>query len=636
MKCNLFFIIGFFSLLNLSAYAQEKKDNYVKKNYNKEEVYIPMRDGVRLYTAIYTPKKSGKYPIMLKRTCYSIAPYGDNEFRNSIGPSKYLMEDKFIFVYQDVRGRFMSEGKFTNMTPNIPGNNHKLNTDESSDTYDTIEWLLDYLEGQTNGKVGQWGISYPGFYTTAALPDAHPALKASSPQAPISDWFFDDFHHNGAFIQSHTFAYPAFGYQKNKPTQQPWYAEDLERMQSAFVLDGYDYYKELGTLKNITDSIHFDNKFWKQTVEHPNYDDFWQKRNILPHLKNIDHAVMVVGGWFDAEDLYGSLNTYKTIEKNNPDTYNTIVFGPWGHGDWRREKKLQTINHISYGENISMFYQKEIERNFFNHFLKNNKGSINLPEAYMFDTGNKVWEKFDEWPPKTNTITLGFAKNGELLINDTGNRKTKFEYTSVPSKPVPYTSQPENKGFTNGRYMTDDQRHAARRPDVLVWESKELSENLTLAGEIMAKLNVSISSTDADFIVKLIDVYPEDHKNYEHNSENVVMGKYQQLVRAEVFRGRFRDSFEKPKPFVPNTMDNIEIILQDIFHTFKKEHKLMVQIHSTWFPLVDLNPQKYVENIYKADKEDFVKSTITIKGDSKILVGDLQTVPQSSQTETSN
>ncbi len=623
-KClSLLFVLF---LIALSPVLAQEANDYVKENYNKEELYIPMRDGVRLYTAIYTPKEGKNHPIMMQRTCYSIAPYGKDAFKRSLGPSKYLMEDKFIFIYQDVRGRWMSEGEFTNMTPNIPGNQHKKETDESSDTFDTIEWLLKHLKGKTNGKVGQWGISYPGFYTAAALPNAHPALKASSPQAPIGDFFFDDFHHNGAYLQSYTAAYPVFGYQTDTTTTS-WYGEALTRMRTANAIDGYDYHLELGPLKNITKKIHYDNEFWQQTVEHPNYDEFWQKRSIIPHLKEVDHAVMVVGGWFDAEDLFGPLNIYKTVEKNNPNTYNTIVMGPWSHGDWARERGIQKVNHIYFGDSISTFYQKDIERTFFNHFLRDGKDKPNLPEAYMFDTGLKEWQKFDVWPPQIPTTTLGFKENGLLTINETGSADVAFEYISDPAKPVPYTSFTEGVTFTPRAYMTDDQRHASRRPDVLTFETAALKNDLLLAGEIKAKLRAAISSTDADFIVKIIDVYPPDHKNYEHNPENIVMGNYQQLVRAEVFRGRFRNSFAEPEPFVPNEVTDVEYILQDILHTFKKGHKVMVQIHSTWFPYIDRNPQKYVDNIYEANEEDFIKAKITIKGDSRIEIGELNNIP---------
>lgn len=620
----LFFLV---ILCGFSLRAQTNDAAYIKANYDKEEVYIPMRDGVRLYTAIYTPKdQSKKHPILMQRTCYSIAPYGENEFRTSLGPSTYLMRDGYIFVYQDVRGRWMSEGDFTNMTPNIPGNKHKKTTDESSDTFDTIEWLLKHLKGKTNGNVGQWGISYPGFYTTASIPDAHPALKASSPQAPISDFFFDDFHHHGAFLQSYSAAFAVFGYQ-TEPTTTAWYTEELQRIDRSKAADGYEYHMDMGPLKNITEQLHHDNEFWQQIIDHPNYDEFWQKRSILPHLQDVDHAVMVVGGWFDAEDLYGPLNIYKTIEKNNPNTFNTLVMGPWSHGDWARERGAQVVNHIYFGDSISTFYQKEIERPFFNHFLKEGKEKPNLPEAYMFDTGIKEWKKFDVWPPENAQYTLTFKEDGQLLINEEGDSKAVFEYVSDPKKPVPYTSFTEGVTFTPRAFMTDDQRHASRRPDVLTFETPVLEEEITLSGEILAKLMVSISSTDADFVVKLIDVYPSDHPEYKHNPENIKMGNYQQLVRSEVFRGRYRNSYEKPEPFTPNEITKVEFPLQDVLHTFKKGHKVMIQIHSTWFPYIDRNPQKYVDNIYKAEAEDFEKTTIKVHGTSSIEVGKFNLQP---------
>ncbi len=614
-------------LVSLTLAAQSDDAAYIKENFEKEEVYIPMRDGVKLYTAIYTPKdKNKKHPILMQRTCYSIAPYGAEAFKNSLGPSPYLMRDGFIFVYQDVRGRWMSEGDFTNMTPNIPGNKHRNTADESSDTFDTIEWLLKHLKQKTNGKVGQWGISYPGFYAAASIPDAHPALKATSPQAPISDFFFDDFHHHGAYLQSYSAAFPVFGYQ-TEPTTTSWYNEAFTRIDKDKAVDGYDYHLEMGPLKNITEKLHHDNEFWQQIVDHPNYDDFWQKRSILPHLNNVTPAVMVVGGWFDAEDLYGPLNIYKTIEKNTPDAYNTIVMGPWSHGDWASETGKQTINHIYFGDSISTFYQKEIERTFFNHFLRDGKAKPALPEAYMFDTGLKEWQKFDVWPPEHSQLTLGFKTDGRLVINESVDKNAVFDYVSDPAHPVPYTSFTEGVTFTPRAFMTDDQRHAARRPDVLTFKTGELTEDLTFAGEILAKLMVSISSTDADFVVKLIDVYPGDHPSYDHNPKNIMMGNYQQLVRSEVFRGRFRNSYEKPEPFQPNTETAVRFPLQDVLHTFKKGHKVMIQIHSTWFPYIDRNPQRYVENIYKAEATDFIKATIRVHGSSSVEIGKFDMQP---------
>lgn len=619
-----FFLAAILCMVVSLAFAQSaayQDSIYMRNHYDKVEYFIPMRDGKKLFTLVYIPKdKRAKYPILLNRTCYNASSYGD--FKTHSHPSRYLVRDGYILAFQDVRGRYMSDGTFDNMRPNIPGNDPKNKTaiDESSDTWDTIDWMIKNIKGN-NGHVGMYGISYPGFYTAAALPDAHPALRASSPQAPISDFFFDDFHHMGAFLQSYTAAFPVFGVQKDEPTRAHWFGEELRRLGGLGIQDAYDFMLDLGPLKNITEKYHHDNFFWNQVVEHPNYDDFWQKRNLLPHLKNVRHAVMTVGGWFDAEDLYGPLNIYKRIESTSPSARNTIVMGPWGHGDWAREQGKSTHNHIYFGDSLSTFYLREIERPFFAYHLKG-QGSANLPEAYMFDTGKKEWRKFQAWPPPdVEPIRLYFAEDGKLSVNKPVDEQAVFEYVSDPAKPVPYTSETEPLTFTPRKFMSDDQREASRRPDVLTFETEPLHENVTVAGEIMAKLKVALSTTDADFIVKLIDVYPDDHPDYEHNPDNVEMGSYQQLVRHEVFRGRFRNSFEQPEPFVPGKITDVNFPLQDVLHTFKKGHKMMIQIHSTWFPYIDRNPQKFVDNIYKADEADFIKSTIKVYGSSLIEAG---------------
>lgn len=598
--------------------------DYVKNNYDKEIYRIPMRDGIKLHTIVYTPKDQSKeYPFLMQRTCYSVRPYGKEIYRSALGPSPYLMQEGYIFVYQDVRGRYMSEGTFDNMRPHITGNDvkNKEAIDESSDTYDTIDWLLKNVKNN-NGRVGQWGISYPGFYTAAALPEAHPALKASSPQAPISDFFFDDFHHMGACLQSYLKAFPVFGIQKEELTTTSWYEGGWEKLNALGLddNDAYEYHKALGPLTKVSE-VYEGNFFWEQMVEHPNYDEFWQKRSILPHLKEVNHAVMTVGGWFDAEDLYGPLNIYKNVEKNNPKNKNTIVMGPWSHGDWSRERGTQSVNHIYFGEKISTFYQKEIEFPFFEFYLKD-KGTMTLPEAYLFDTGIKEWKTFDVWPPEVEQPTvLKFAPNRKLIVDDAVDEKAIFSYISDPENPVPYRSEVVPVRFTPRKFMTDDQRHASKRKDVLTFETEVLEDDFTLAGEILAKLDVAISTTDADFIVKVIDVYPENEPATEATPSDVDMGGYQQLVRSEVFRGRFRNSFSEPEAFVPNKLDRVEFPLQDILHTFKKGHKVMIQIHSTWFPYIDRNPQNYVENIYKAEEKDFVKSQITLFGTSEIIIG---------------
>ncbi|BDS14758.1 CocE/NonD family hydrolase [Aureispira anguillae] len=622
MRVLVLFCLLFISTPFFSQTALER--GYAQKHYDKAVYKIPMRDGVHLYTVVYSPKDQSKsYPFLMQRTCYSVRPYEKDVFRSSLGPSPYLMEKGYIFVYQDVRGRYMSEGTFDNMRPHIEGNDLKNTTDidESSDTYDTIDWLLKNIKNN-NGRVGQWGISYPGFYTAAALPEAHPALKASSPQAPISDFFFDDFHHMGACLQSYLKAFPVFGIQKKEPTTKSWYNSGWDQL-NALELDennAYEYHKALGPIKNVSE-VYTGNFFWEQMVDHPNYDDFWQKRSILPHLKEVNHAVMTVGGWFDAEDLYGPLNIYKNIERNNTNNKNTLVMGPWSHGDWSKERGIQAVNHIYFGEKISTFYQKTIELPFFEFYLKD-EGEIKLPEAYLFDTGIKEWKEFQTWPPKVEKpVTLRFAENNQLLIDQAVEETASFSYISDPNDPVPHRSEIVPVGFTPRKFMTDDQRHAARRKDVLTFETEILEDDFTLAGEIMAQLSVALSTTDADFVVKLIDVYPENAPATKATPANVEMGGYQQLVRSEVFRGRFRKSFSTPQPFVPHQVEQVDFPLQDILHTFKKGHRIMIQIHSTWFPYIDRNPQKYVDNIYKAQEADFVKSQITIYGSSKIVIG---------------
>ncbi|MEN9548063.1 MAG: hypothetical protein RIR12_654 [Bacteroidota bacterium] len=623
MRIPFFFLLLFFAP-SLMAQEVQADSVYMHTHYEKVEYRIPMRDGAKLFTLVYIPKdKTKAYPILMNRTCYNASSYGD--FKTGNHPSMHYVKDGYILVFQDVRGRYMSDGVFNNMTPNIAGNDtkNKKDIDESADTWDTIDWLIKNIKNN-NGRVGIFGISYPGFYAAASLPEAHPALKAVSPQAPISDFFFDDFHHMGAYLQSYTAALGVFGYQKNDTTRDDWFLPALMHFFGSPVNNGYDFYLRQGALKNLTKKYLKDNFFWQQIVAHPNYDSFWQKRSLLPHLKNIKPAVLTVGGWFDAEDLYGPLNIYKTIEKSTPGAKNTIVMGPWGHGDWADTTVKYAHNHIYFGDSINQFFQKDIEFAFFSHHLKDKKID-NLPEAYMYNTGKKKWEKFDVWPPvDVPPLQLRFEANGKLTINKAVKETAIFDYISDPAKPVPYRSETEGLTFTPRKFMSDDQRHASTRPDVLTFETEVLADEVTIAGEILAKLKVAISTTDADFIVKLIDVYPPDHPNYSHNPSNIKMGGYQQLVRSEVFRGRFRNSFEKPEPFVPGKPTDVNIPLQDVLHTFKKGHRIMIQIQSSWFPYIDRNPQKYVDNIYNADESDFIKAEIKVFGSSVIGAGGVQ------------
>jgi putative CocE/NonD family hydrolase len=585
-----------------TAQAQVSPAKYIQENYTKQEQLIPMRDGVRLFTAIYMPKDtSKKYPILMMRTPYSVSPYGADKYREALAPSHDFEREGYIFALQDVRGRFMSEGQFENMRPHIDDKKSKNDIDESSDTYDTIDWLVKNLPNH-NGRVGLWGISYPGFYSSAGMIDAHPALKAVSPQAPIADWFFDDFHHHGAFFLPHAFNFfAAFGQPRPQPT-----TKGHERFKHG-TPDGYQFFLDLGPMKNA-DERYFKGKvaYWNEMMAHPDYDTYWQARNLLPHLQKVAPAVMTVGGWFDAEDLYGACKTYRAIEKQNPGIFNIFVMGPWRHGGWNRTDG-ERLGNIYFGDKTALFYQKNIELPFFEHFLKD-KGENKLPEANVFETGVNRWRTFDHWPPKNvQTKQLYFHANGKLSSEPATSESEEYdEYISDPNKPVPYTEAIDVNMTTE--YMTDDQRFASRRPDVLAYQTDVLTEDVTLAGPLLADLRVTTSGTDSDWIVKLIDVFPPDAKNYPSMATGKQLGGYQMMVRSEVIRGRYRESYAHPEPFVANQPAKVNLELQDVLHTFQKGHRIMVQVQSTWFPLVDRNPQKYVPNIYLADAKDFTKA----------------------------
>jgi putative CocE/NonD family hydrolase len=572
----------------------QSNDAEVRALYTKTEQQITMRDGVKLFTAIYTPKDtSQKYPIMLNRTPYSVAPYGPNAYRTALGPSEHFQTEKFIFVYQDVRGRLMSEGQFVDMRPHIDKKSGSKDIDESTDTYDTIDWLVKNVPNN-NGRVGMWGISYPGFYTSMGVIDAHPALKAASPQAPIADWFIgDDFHHNGTLFLPHTFNFfSGFGLPRPKPT-----TEGPRRRFEHGTPDGYRFFLDLGPLPNAnTKYLKNEIAFWNDILNHPNYDDFWQARNIRPHLRNIKPAVMTVGGWFDAEDLFGALNTYKTIEQTNPGARNTIVMGPWFHGGWARSDG-DMLGGVSFGQKTSLTYRETVELPFFNCLLKD-KCDRQLPEAMMFETGSNQWRTYDAWPPKNaESRDVFLDANGGLSLTPV-SASAFDEYVSDPAHPVPFINSIAI-GMTR-EYMTDDQRFAATRPDVLVYQSPVLDHDVTLAGPIKATLYVSTTGTDSDFVVKLIDVFPNDATGQ--------MAGYQMLVRGEPMRARFRNSFSKPEAMVPGEVTKVEFTLPDVNHAFQRGHRVMIQIQSSWFPLVDRNPQKFVD-IYRATEADFQKAT---------------------------
>ncbi|WP_152629613.1 CocE/NonD family hydrolase [Haliangium ochraceum] len=609
---------------------------YVSAHYEKSEHRVPMRDGALLHTVVYRPRERGQdYPILLQRTPYRAGPYGE-EVRPALGPQPSFMESGYIFVYQDVRGRFQSEGEFVNMRPQLgPDGDANANADadadnarddsaidESTDTYDTIEWLLANIEGH-NGKVGMWGISYPGFYTAAGAIDSHPALAAVSPQAPIADWFWDDMHRNGAFVLAVAFRFFArFGVPR-----EGLVSEWPERFEFA-TRDGYQFYLDLGPLANANERhFHGEIGFWNDLVAHPNYDEFWQARNLLPHLRDIECAVLTVGGWFDTEDLYGPLRIYETIEANNPGIFNALVMGPWSHGGWARTTG-ESLGPVHFGAETSLAFRRAIELPFFEHHLKGAPAPA-LPEALVFETGANRWRSFDAWPPPAlRPMRLFFGQQGTLSESSPPEQPRDAEavagaeadataelpphlaeahddYPSDPAKPVPYTEE-----ITTGwsrEYMTADQRFAARRPDVLVYQSEPLSADLTVGGPIRVRLWVSTTATDADFVVKLIDVHPGDLR--DENDELSELSDYQMLVRGDAFRGRFRDSFTTPAPFASDTITEVSFELWDVLHTFRKGHRIMVQVQSSWFPLIDRNPQRYVPNIFAATEADFTRAT---------------------------
>ncbi|MEM9554669.1 MAG: CocE/NonD family hydrolase [Acidobacteriota bacterium] len=611
----------------------ERRAKAVRSDYTKYEAQIPMRDGVRLFTAIYVPNDpdGGPYPILMQRTPYSVGPYGVDRYKERLGPTKAFEKAGYIFVFQDVRGRYMSEGEYVNMRPHRSSKSGPQDIDESTDTYDTIEWLLANVEGH-NGKVGQWGISYPGFYTSAGMIDSHPALAAVSPQAPIADWFWDDMHRHGAFVLPLAFRFfSSFGVPREEPTTEREEGYDFE------TADGFDFYFDLGPLSNVNEK-HFNGEipFWNEVVAHPNYDEFWQSRNILPHLQNISAAVLVVGGWYDMEDLYGPLETYAAVEANNPDTWSGLVMGPWRHGGWARGPG-RNLGEVDFGFSTADFYSEHVIFPFFEHFLRGAKGAPPLPEALVFDTGADRWEHFEAWPPeRAEARRIYLHADGAVAFDRAPTDEAPAEgspadapaeapfadssfsdsFFSDPDKPVPYTQAVTTRW--HAEHMVEDQRFAARRPDVLVYETEVLEDDLTLAGSIFADLWVSTTGTAADWIVKVVDVYPPENPDPVEgdmpweDDEKAFLGNFHQLVRGEAMRGRFRESYVEPKPFEPGVPTKVRFELQDVFHTFKRGHRLQVQIQSTWFPLIDRNPQTWVPNIFKAKESDFVTQRHTI------------------------
>lgn len=603
-KLTLLVLLWIVTLWGCSRNADSSAEaDYVRENYTKIEQYIPMRDGIKLFTSIYIPKDtSQQYPFLINRTPYTVAPYGEDQFKTTLGPDSNFSREGYIFVYQDVRGKWMSEGTYKDIRPHVADKKSERDIDESSDTYDTIDWLLKNIPNN-NGKAGIYGISYPGFYSTAALPDAHPALKAASPQAPVTDWFRgDDFHHNGAFFVLDAFNfYSRFGVPRPKPIKPDQFSNAV----SFSYHDNYAFFLELGALPNVKERYFGDSvAFWNDLMQHGTLDTFWQAREIARHLKDIKPAVMTVGGFFDAEDAFGPFEVYTNIKADNPDTKNYLVMGPWFHGGWVRSSG-EFFGDIQFHQPTSSWYQKQLQLPFFNYYLKD-KGTFNAAEATIFLTGSNEWKQFDTWPPRTaSPRQLYLLANGRLSFEKAPTEGFD-EYLSDPNSPVPYQDSIQQR--RSREYMIDDQRFASRRPDVMVYRSDVLTEDITLTGPLLANLFVSTTGTDADFVVKLIDEHPEDTTATGLGYAGANLSGYQMLVRGEVLRGKFRNSFEHPEPFVPGKVTAVNFKLPDVGHTFKKGHRIMMQIQNSWFPLVDRNPQQFLD-IYHAENEDFIKAT---------------------------
>jgi uncharacterized protein len=610
-----------FVLIFVVANAQYAQDSaWIKDHYYKIERYVPMRDGIKLFTSIYIPKDlTEKHPILLTRSPYSCAPYGEQNFNANLWNRhwRYYARENYIIVTQDVRGRWMSEGDFVDIRPFNPNKKGK-DTDEASDTYDAIDWLVKNVPAN-NEHVGVFGISYPGFYSTMAALSGHPALKAVSPQAPVTDWFQgDDFHHNGVFMVMDGFSFYAGGF--GFPRPQPTTVGPEPKLKLPEV-DNYTTYLNIGALSNYKKLAGDSLKFLNDMYAHPNYDDWWVARNPRNFVSDIKPAMLVVGGLFDAEDCFGAWNLYKAIEKKNPaEHFNKLVMGPWYHGQWASVDGTH-MGNVRFGSNTSFWYQNNIEVPFFNYYLKG-KGDISKQaEATIFFSGENKWRNYTQWPPADKQDKpIYLNADGKLSWDKPAEKGSYSEYISDPAHPVPYT---EDVHFNRTReYMTDDQRFAARRPDVLSFQTAPLNEDLVLGGTVVADLLTSISTTDADFVVKLIDVFPDDFKydgaqmqQRRTTGGDYPMGGYEMLVRGEIMRGRFRNSFAAPEAFKPNKPEKVKFELPDVAHTFQKGHRLMIQIQSSWFPIADRNPQKFI-NIYEATDKDFQKASIRILHDA--------------------
>lgn len=605
----IFLALGAVLVIRAADDAERKQLDYTRAHYTKYEFRIPMRDGVKLFASAYVPKDdSEKYPIVMQRTPYSVAPYGVDNYRAHLGPSDAAEKEGFIFVYEDVRGRYMSEGVFADVRPHKTKLNGPRDFDESTDTYDTIEWLIHHVPNN-NGRVGMWGISYPGHYAAYSLIDSHPALKAVSPQAPMNDLADgDDAYHNGAFYLGANFRF----YADFSPRKQDFEKRDPELGFDPGTEDAYLFFLHMGPMADAARKYFKNgNAYWDDQISHWTYDDFWRSRNLAQFMTHVTPAVLFVGGWFDAEDLAGPLKLFRAVEKNGGAPANTLVMGPWSHGGWERSKG-ETLGNLRFDLPTSAYFAENVELPFFVEHLKDKPSDPKMPKlgnpkAVVFETGRNEWHRFAEWPPKNAVArSLYFDADGKLSWSAGANGSD--EYLSDPDHPVPTTGEITEGFGMPGDYMTYDQRYAAERPDVLTYETEPLDHDVTIAGPVTPSLRVSTSGTDSDFDVKLIDVYPNDFPDPDPNPRRVHMGGYEQMVRGEPFRGKFRNSFSKPEPFTPGKEERIEFGMPDVFHTFKTGHRIMVQIQSSWFPLTDRNPQQFME-IPKAKDSDFKKAT---------------------------
>ena len=585
-------------LLPLLLHAQTNPPD-PPAGFDKIEQMIAMRDGVKLHTIIYAPKsRSGPLPILFNRTPYGI----DNIYRSfPSGILNELINDGYIFAFQDIRGRFKSEGQFVMLRPLRKAGDAKA-IDETTDTYDSIEWMIKNVP-DNNGRVGMFGTSYPGWLVVMAVLEPHPALKAVIEQATPADMFIgDDFHHNGAFRLSYGFEY--------------CFALESSHLTSSFKFDRYDtyqWYLRLGPLSNA-DALYFHGKIptWNNFVAHPNYDEFWQQQALASQLKKATVPIMHVAGWWDQEDFYGPVKAYEILEKTDDKKLNYLVVGPWNHGGWNRLTG-DKLGNIDFGSPVSQFFRASIFHPWFAYHLKD-KGQLKQPEAMTFETGSNRWTSFNSWPPRENSRqrNLYLRENGQLSFVQPPAAEGQFDsYVSDPDHPVPYRSRPVEATYNPGdkggsrwsTWLLEDQRFVENRPDVLTWESEPLTEDTVIAGNIVAHLFASTSGTDSDWVVKLIDVYPEDYP------KDPKMGGYQLMVANEILRGRFRNSFTHPEPIPANQIVEYAIDLRTANHAFRKGHRIMVQVQSTWFPLYDRNPQKFVPNIFLAKAADFQSAT---------------------------